>query len=466
MQYQLNISGNHFDILRHHLYPGDNLEAVAVALCGRLDHKDVHKLLVHEIVLIPYAECERTSDYVSWKTDRIKSLLGKVLKYDYAILKIHSHPGGYEQFSSLDDESDSRLFSSVFGWANCDFPHGSAIMLPEGRIFGRVFHPDLRTEAIAKVSIVSDSISIWNYSSGASSEIEIGKRTAQAFGEGTFDKLKQLKIGVVGCSGTGSPVIEQMVRLGIGKLVIVDPDKVELKNLNRILNTKRNDALNHRQKVLVLKEAILAFDLGTEIEAYSANLYNSISCLKDLATCDILFGCVDSIDGRDLLNRLSTYYLIPYFDLGIKLEADGTGGISKIVGTVHYIQPGKSSLMSRGMYDSEDLKASGLLRMYPDQFPEMVKNSYIKNINVNRPAVISVNMMIASYGVNEFLNRIHQYKTDACIDFAQSTIDLTEACFIHVSENRLKEDGFLKGRVGKGDSKIFLDLVELTASQR
>ncbi|MDZ7648458.1 MAG: hypothetical protein U5K54_15420 [Cytophagales bacterium] len=71
-------------------------------------------------------------------------------------------------------------------------------MLPEGRIFGRVFHPDLRTEAIAKVSIVSDSISIWNYSSGASSEIKIGKRTAQAFGEGTFDKLKQLKIGVVG----------------------------------------------------------------------------------------------------------------------------------------------------------------------------------------------------------------------------------------------------------------------------
>ncbi|MDZ7648457.1 MAG: hypothetical protein U5K54_15415 [Cytophagales bacterium] len=75
--------------------------------------------------------------------------------------------------------------------------------------------------------------------------------------------------------------------------------------------------------------------------------------------------------------------------------------------------------MSRGMYDSEDLKASGLLRMYPDQFSEMVKNSYIKNINVNRPAVISVNMMIASYGANEFLNRIHQYKTDPCIDFAR-----------------------------------------------
>ena len=187
MQYQLNISGIHFDLLRHHLYPGDNLEAVAVVLCGRLNHKDVHKLLVHEIVLIPYTECERTSDYVSWKTDRIKSLLEKILKYDYAILKIHSHPGGYEQFSSLDDESDSKLFSSVFGWANSDFPHGSAIMLPDGRIFGRIFHPDLRTDALDKISVVSDRISIWNYSNGFSPEIEIGKRTAQAFGEGTFD---------------------------------------------------------------------------------------------------------------------------------------------------------------------------------------------------------------------------------------------------------------------------------------
>jgi hypothetical protein len=462
MQYQFNISGFHFDLLKTHLFPGDNFEAVAVALCGRLSNKDVHKLLVQEVVFIPYSECERTSDFVSWRTQRIRSLIEKAAKHDYAVVKIHCHPGGYEKFSSLDDDSDLSLFSSIFGWTDSDLPHGSCVMLPDGRIFGRVFFPDLKTESISRISVASDHIKIWDYTNGINNQLEIGKRTIQAFGEGTYNLLKKLKIGVVGCSGTGSPVIEQLVRLGVGKLILIDPDKVELKNLNRILNTKRSDANSHRFKVDVLKEAITGFDLGTQVQVYSDNIYDNITLLRELAECDILFGTVDSVDGRDLINRISTYYIIPYFDLGIKLEADGHGGILKIVGTVHYIQPGKSSLISRGLYDSEDLKAAGLYRMHPDQFPELVKNSYIKNININRPAVISVNMMIASYAVNEFLNRLHPYKVDPCQDFAQTTIDLTEGCFIHRSEDQLKDDAFLKSKVGLGDRKIFLDLVELS----
>lgn len=462
MQYQLNISGFHYDQIKTHLYPGDNLEAVVVGLCGRLVNNEVHKLLVNEIVLIPHSECNRTPDFVSWKTDRIIQLLEKAAKYNYAILKIHSHPGGYEQFSSLDDDSDNRLFSSVFGWTDTDHPHASSVMLPDGRIFGRMFHSELNTEALNKINVAGDVIKVWDYSENKSNGSEIDMRTVQAFGEGTFSLLKKFKIGVIGCSGTGSPVIEQLVRLGVGDLVLVDPDEVELKNLNRILNTKRADAISKRFKVDVLKEAILSFDLGTSVKTFSKNIYNDLHCLRKLAECDILFGCVDSVDGRDLINRISTYYIIPYFDLGIKLEADGAGGISKIVGTVNYIQPGKSSLMSRGLYDSEDLKAAGLYRMYPKQYPNLVKNSYIKNLNVNRPAVISVNMMIASYAINEFLNRIHPYKVDHNREFSKTTIDLTEGCFIHLSEDKLKEDSFLKTKIGLGDRKIFLDLVELS----
>jgi hypothetical protein len=465
MQYQLNISGLHYDLIKNHLFPGDNLEAVAVALCGRLNNKDIHKLLVQEVVFIPYSECQRTPDFISWQTERITPLIEKASKHNYAIVKIHCHPGGYEQFSSLDDDSDTRLFSSLFGWTDSDSPHGSCVMLPDGRIFGRVFFPDLETESITRITVAGDNIKIWDYTGNTNDQLEIGKRTIQAFGEGTFNLLKKLKIGVVGCSGTGSPVIEQLVRLGVGKLVLVDPDKVELKNLNRILNTKREDAKRGRFKVDVLNEAIFNFDLGTQVEVFSNNIYDDPICLGTLAECDILFGTVDSVDGRDLINRLSTYYIIPYFDLGIKLEADGKGGILKIVGSVNYIQPGKSSLMSRGLFDAEDLKAAGLYRIFPDQFPDLVKNSYIKNVNVDRPAVISVNMMIASYAVNECLNRIHQYKVDASQEFAQTTIDLTEGCFIHRSEDRLKVDAFLHSKIGYGDRKMFLDLVELSNRQ-
>src|SRR5258708_6676709 len=134
MQYQLNISGFHYNLIRSHLFPGDKLEAVAVALCGRLNNKNTHKLLVQEVILIPYSECQRTPDFVSWQTERITSLISKAAKHDYAIVKIHCHPGGYEQFSSLDDDSDTRLFSSIFGWTDSDLPHGSCVMLPDGKL--------------------------------------------------------------------------------------------------------------------------------------------------------------------------------------------------------------------------------------------------------------------------------------------------------------------------------------------
>lgn len=461
MQFQLNISGHHYNAVKEHLFPGDGLEAVAVALCGRYSSNNLHKLMVHDIVLIPHDECQRSADLISWPTERLLPLLQKVSSSNFAILKIHSHPGGYNQFSSVDDKSDEALFSSVFGWTDSDAPHASAVMLPNGEVFGRIFNPDLSSSKLSKVIVAGDVIKIWNFEKQKSSSTEVNKRSIQAFGEGTFSLLENMKVGIIGCSGTGSPVIEQLTRLGVGKLVLVDPDKIELKNLNRILNSKRKHAEAKEYKVKVLKEAISEFDLGTEVVEYAVNLYDDVRMLRDLSSCDVLVGCVDSVDGRDLINLLSTYYIIPYFDLGIKLEADGNGGISKIVGTVHYLQPGLSSLKSRGMYDLDDLKAAGLLRKYPEQFPDFVKNSYIKNISVDRPAVISVNIMIASYAVNEMLNRLHPYKNDDIGNFARTTIDITEGCFIHTDEGQLSKDSYLATKIGLGDRKLFLDSIDI-----
>ncbi|MFN8334373.1 MAG: ThiF family adenylyltransferase [Cyclobacteriaceae bacterium] len=462
MYSQLSISGKHHALLKSHLFPGDGKEAVAVALCGRHLGSDRLKLMVHDILLIPHDACHREEHYVQWNTALIIPFLERAVRQNLALLKIHSHPGGYDQFSDLDDMSDKTLFDSVFGWTETADPHGSAVMLPDGKIFGRLFFEDLSSKGIDRVSIAGDLILNWEYGLTKNTDAETGLRTIQAFGEGTYRTLKGMTIAVVGCSGTGSPVIEQLVRLGVGKIILIDPDKIELKNLNRILNSTRTHAKAKTYKVEVFKKIIEEIGLGTVVEIYADNLFDSKDCLQALISSDVILGCVDSIDGRDLLNRMTCYYLIPYFDLGIKLEADGLGGITKIVGTVNYIQPGKSSLMSRGLYDSEDLKAAGHYRMNPLGFKELVKNSYIKNINVSAPAVISVNMMVASYAVNELLNRIHPYKADSPNEFAKSTIDLTEGCFIHIAEENLEVDKFLNARAGLGDRKIFLDMMEFS----
>ena len=461
MNIQLRISGLHHKVLMNHLLPEDGQEAIAVGLCGRYVNADKIIITLHDLTLIPHNECfTRAEDILVWPTQRIFPLFDKIGKSDLAILKIHSHPGGFREFSHTDDISDKELFDSAFGWSLNDKPHASAVMLPGGEIFGRVFFSDLHYEPIDKVTIAGDHIKFFE-KRVLQKEHDFALRTIQAFGEYTFSKLRQMTIGVVGCSGTGSPLIEQLVRLGVGKLVLVDPDKVEAKNLNRILNTTKADADAQRPKVKVLENAIKRIGIGTEVISFKKNLYEDINALRALVECDVIFGCMDTVDGRHLLNQLCSFYLISYFDLGVKLEANGTGGITKICGSVHYIQPGKSSLITRGLYSVEDLKAASQLRKNAEEYENLLKNAYIKNINVSSPAVISVNMNIASQAVNEFLNRIHSYKGEDSANYALSTIDITEGYIVNVNEDEFEVDFYLKKRLGRGDLVPFIEMSEL-----
>ena len=62
---KIRISGVHYEQIKEHLYPGDNCEAVAIALCGRTIHNGNHVLTVQEVFLVPYDSClERRTDFV------------------------------------------------------------------------------------------------------------------------------------------------------------------------------------------------------------------------------------------------------------------------------------------------------------------------------------------------------------------------------------------------------------------
>lgn len=58
-------------------------------------------------------------------------------------------------------------------------------------------------------------------------------------------------------------MIEQFARNGVGKLIIIDPDVIKDRNLNRILNAFEHDAVAKRLKVHVLKQAVEAMGTGT-----------------------------------------------------------------------------------------------------------------------------------------------------------------------------------------------------------
>ena len=197
-------------------------------------------------------------------------------------------------------------------------------------------------------------------------------------------------------------MIEQLARLGIGRLVLVDPDVVEEKNLNRILNSSREDSYLCRPKVEVMARAIAAMGFGTDLDILRDDLATA-RCVEAVGQCDVIFGCVDGVEGRALLNCIASFYTIPYFDLGVKLEADGAGGINEAVGAIHYLRPDGDTLMDRKVYTQQQLMAEGMKRTDPAAYRDQVARGYLRGVPEDRPAVISINMQIASMAVNEFL---------------------------------------------------------------
>src|SRR5687767_4131835 len=448
METVLKLTGTQHSQLNSHLFPGDGNEAAAIILCGRRSGNVRHCLTAQMIFPIPYDQCSiRTPWRITWSTETLLPVLNEAARKGLAIVKIHSHPGGLEEFSETDDRSDRDLFHSAYGWFDDEAPHASAIMLPDGRVFGRVVGPNGEFSSLSSVSVIGDDLRFLEPRGRETELPDYTLRHRQIFGERTTAALRQLTVTVVGVSGTGSPVVEQLARLGVGKLILVDPDRIEEKNLNRIINARMEDACEKRFKVDVIERAVRKMGLGTEIVTFSCNLYDS-EVVKAVAQSDVIFGCMDGVDGRHLLNRLATFYLIPYFDVGVKLESDGRGGIDQVCGTVHYLQPGRSSLFSRGTYTLEQVRAAGLRRSDPRAYEEQLKEKYIIGVMEDRPAVISVNMFFASLAVNEFLARLHPFRDDENKHFATYRFSLTQGQIYKEEEGEVCR--LLARHVGRG----------------
>ena len=420
----IKITGKMHQELKNHLHCGDGLEALAFALCGRLENKGDDFLFVHRLFLMPYNKCGRSETFVSWETLDVEALLEEALNRGLGVIKFHSHFVSNSDFSILDDKSDSSFFESVYSWMDNALPHTSVIMYPDGSMKGRVIKKNLSFLSVDKISVVGHSVREFSNTNTVDNVQKAFVRNSQAFGDKTVNTLKNMKIGVVGCSGTGSPLIEMLFRLGVGKLVLVDSDLLGVENLNRIMASKMSDAESKKLKVDVLKDYIDNTRIGTDVIACPYLLQESRETLNEISSCDFVFGCMDSVEGRHYLNLISTYYLVPIIDIGVKLVADMEGGIDSIVGNIHYVIPYSQTLLERGVYNSEELAAESLKRISKEEYEN--RQAYFENAEVESPAVISVNTMCSSTAVNEMLARIHPYRYQDNVKFSNTVINITD----------------------------------------
>ena len=88
-------------------------------------------------------------------------------------------------------------------------------------------------------------------------------RQVRAFGAAGQQRLGDTRVAIIGLGGTGSIAAQQLVHLGVRKFVLIDPDTIEVTNLNRVVGATAQDV--GASKVSVAARYIKSFSSEADV---------------------------------------------------------------------------------------------------------------------------------------------------------------------------------------------------------
>jgi len=203
-----------------------------------------------------------------------------------AAIFFHTHPGGDAAPSALDMAVDEAL-AEPFRIRTNQPLYASFILggSPERLTFTGTVMDAGRTRPIKRVRVVGHRIRVLKRD--AAVDADVYDRQIRAFGRDGQASLSSLRAGIVGAGGTGSAVFEQLVRLGVGEVTIIDDDRLTESNLTRIHESGL--AQTGEMKVAVAEQAARRIALGTRVEALPKRI-TDLAAAKALTHCDVVFG--------------------------------------------------------------------------------------------------------------------------------------------------------------------------------
>ena len=232
--------------LHQHLFPGDHDEHGAVIVAGLTHSRRGVRLLARDVRLAVDGRdyVPGTRGYRKLKADFIRDQILYCRDERLVYLAVHNH-GGRDQvaFSSDDMDSHERGYPALRDIAK-GMPVG-ALVFAENAVAGDLWLPDGRRVELAEAQIVGRSLRTLMPAPHRPTldRDPTYDRQARLFGDSGQALLSQTKIGIIGLGGAGSLLAEYLGRLGVGEFVLVDPDRVEVTNLPRLVAASLMDAL-------------------------------------------------------------------------------------------------------------------------------------------------------------------------------------------------------------------------------
>ena len=123
-------------------------------------------------------------------------------------------------------------------------------------------------------------------------------RNIPALSEEECALLQSKHVCVVGCGGLGGSIIDQLARIGVGTITVVDDDVFDVTNLNRQLLS--SEPVIGRSKTQVALEHVGQINSEVVVHAIQTR-FTEENGAHLLETCDVVIDALDNIEGRKIL---------------------------------------------------------------------------------------------------------------------------------------------------------------------
>ena len=410
----LILLGHHEAELRALLHKESGAEGAAYIVFGQVSvaadpwtNAPRERFISHAVRAIPEEDTVSASlRHITWSTRSLVRELARATQENLILGIVHTHPQGPAVFSAQDDRNESELARSICNRNGTDFPFISLLIAGDGEMVARVWRNNKAT-AILRIAVHGRRLRYYGVLDSSRADSDVLERQARLFGPMVNDLLHGMRVAVVGCGGTGSPLTMLLLRLGVGRILLIDRDVVEVTNLNRIQGARRSDV--GLPKVDVLAREVRNADLGVDVE--TRQTWVGATEAKDaLKACDVVFGCTDDHDGRSLLNRFAYFYGIPYIDVGLRMTPQAGPLPYAITARLSVIAPGGPCLLCRGTINAQRAAEEHQERIDPDGFRRLKAEAYVEGGGEPAPAVVTFTTEAATMAANELLQALTGYR--------------------------------------------------------
>jgi hypothetical protein len=401
-----------------HLFSGDRDEHGLIIVAGVARDRDQLRLLAREVfpAVDGFDYVAGRHGYRMLRAEFIQPIIRHCRQQRLAYIAVHNH-GGIDTvaFSQDDFDSHERGYPALLDLTE-GMPVGAAVYAPHA-IAGDIWLEDGTRHPLAETRVLGANIERL-YDSPRRLKIPaagtpLHDRQLLMFGPEGQELLRSATVGVIGAGGVGSLLVEFLARLGVGKMVVADDDRIALSNLSRVVGATRWDARypfsmdrmptsvrtwarrHATHKITVARRAARRANPNVALEGIIGDFARDDVAHRFLS-CDYLFLAADSMRARLVFNAIVQQYFIPGIQIGTKIvPGQDESSVEDAFSVERWVLPRISCLWCSGMISPH------LLALEAKTDEERKDQRY--GTSAANPSVITMNAVGASHATNDFL---------------------------------------------------------------